>query len=256
MGYLALTVVFSVVATFFGLWQWDRREQAVAAMELVEANWDATPLTLAEFRARQPQAGEAQQWTPIVLEGRYLSDDQLLVRTRPRAGVVGFEVLVPFEADAETVLLSRGWVSTGESTDFPDLIPPPPPGEVTVMGRVKMWEPTLRGRGAPDGQVATINIEDVQAQVSSSLADDFYLVVDRETPRPAVTPLGAQRPVLDEGPHLSYTFQWFLFALMAFLGYGWLFRQEWRAKKGLPAPRDKKITDAEEEDALVERSIS
>ena len=124
------------------------------------------------------------------------------------------------------------------------------------MGRVKMWEPMLRGRGAPEGQVASINIEDVQAQVSSSLADDLYLVVDSETPRPAVTPLGAQRPVLDEGPHLSYTFQWFLFALMAFVGYGWLFRQEWRANRGITAHRDKKATDAEEEDALLERSIS
>jgi cytochrome oxidase assembly protein ShyY1 len=256
MGYLALTVVFSVVASFFGLWQWDRRQQAVAAMELVEANWDATPLTVTEFRVRHPQASEAEQWTPIVLEGRYVPEDQLLVRTRPRAGVVGFEVLVPFEAGAETLLLSRGWVATGESTDFPDFVPPPPSGEVTVMGRVKMWEPMLRGRGAPEGQVASINIEDVQAQVSSSLADDLYLVVDSETPRPAVTPLGAQRPVLDEGPHLSYTFQWFLFALMAFVGYGWLFRQEWRANRGITARRDKKATDAEEEDALLERSIS
>lgn len=256
MGYLALTVVFSVVASFFGLWQWDRRQQAVAAMELVEANWDATPLTVTEFRVRHPQASEADQWTPIVLEGRYVPEDQLLVRTRPRAGVVGFEVLVPFEAGAETLLLSRGWVATGESTDFPDFVPPPPSGEVTVMGRVKMWEPMLRGRGAPEGQVASINIEDVQAQVSSSLADDLYLVVDSETPRPAVTPLGAQRPVLDEGPHLSYTFQWFLFALMAFVGYGWLFRQEWRANRGITARRDKKATDAEEEDALLERSIS
>ena len=256
MGYLALTVVFSVVASFFGLWQWDRRQQAVAAMELVEANWDATPLTVTEFRVRHPQASEAEQWTPIVLEGRYVPEDQLLVRTRPRAGVVGFEVLVPFEAGAETLLLSRGWVATGESTDFPDFVPPPPSGEVAVMGRVKMWEPMLRGRGAPEGQVASINIEDVQAQVSSSLADDLYLVVDSETPRPAVTPLGAQRPVLDEGPHLSYTFQWFLFALMAFVGYGWLFRQEWRANRGITARRDKKATDAEEEDALLERSIS
>jgi cytochrome oxidase assembly protein ShyY1 len=69
MGYLALTVVFSVVASFFGLWQWDRRQQAVAAMELVEANWDATPLTVTEFRVRHPQASEAEQWTPDSARG-------------------------------------------------------------------------------------------------------------------------------------------------------------------------------------------
>lgn len=256
MGYFALTAVFALVATFFGLWQWDRRGQAVAAMELVENNWDATPVLLAEFRERHSGATQAEQWTPIALEGRYLAAEQLLVRTRPRAGVVGFEVLVPFDTTTETVLISRGWVATGESSDFPDLIPDPPSGDVLVMGRVKMWEPVLRGRGAPDGQVATINREDVQAQVSSELTPDFFLVVDNETPRPAITPLGAQRPVLDEGPHLSYTFQWFLFALMAFIGYGWLFRQEWRASKGLPTRRERKASDAEEEDALLERSVS
>lgn len=254
MGYFALTLVFALVATFFGLWQWDRRGQAVAAMELVENNWDAAPVMLAEFREQHSVATEAEQWTPISLGGRYLADEQLLVRTRPRAGVVGFEVLVPLETASETVLISRGWVATGESSDFPDLIPAPPTGDVRVMGRVKMWEPALRGRGAPDGQVATINREDVQAQVSAELTADFFLVVDSETPRPAVTPLGAQRPVLDEGPHLSYTFQWFLFALMAFIGYGWLFRQEWRASKGLPARRERKASDAEEEDALLEHS--
>lgn len=255
IGYLALTIVFAIVATFFGLWQWDRREQAVSAIELVENNWDATPVPLATFRDAHTKATESEQWTPVVLDGSYRESEQLLVRTRPRAGVVGFEVLVPFATATETILVSRGWVATGESSDFPDLIPPPPSGEVSIMGRVKMWEPTLRGRGAPDGQVASINIEDVQAQTSSEVATDLYLVIDRETPRPPVTPLGAQRPMLDEGPHLSYTFQWFLFAVMAFVGYGWLFLQEWRAKKGIPTRREKKATDAEEEDALLEASL-
>jgi len=38
---------------------------------------------------------------------------------------------------------------------------------------------------------------------------------------------------------LSYTFQWFLFCLlMAFVGYGWLFRSEWRASRGITADKN------------------
>ncbi len=36
LGYLALTVAFAVVASLFGMWQWDRRGQAVAAIEKVD----------------------------------------------------------------------------------------------------------------------------------------------------------------------------------------------------------------------------
>jgi cytochrome oxidase assembly protein ShyY1 len=252
MGYLALTVVFSLVATFFGLWQWDRRGQAVAAMDRVENNWDAPPLSPEEFRSLYPNVSQENEWTPLALEGTYVASEELLVRTRPRAGVVGFEVVVPFQTATETVLVSRGWVATGEARDFPDTIPAPPTGTVALTARVKMWEPKLLGRGAPPGQVATINIGDVTDQVSASVTPDFYLIAATESPSPDTAPLRTARPTLDEGPHLSYTFQWFLFALMAFVGYGWLFRSEWRASRGITA--DKKLTpsDAEEEDALLE----
>jgi cytochrome oxidase assembly protein ShyY1 len=252
MGYLALTIVFAVVASLFGLWQWDRRSQAVEAMDRVENNYDTSPITLDAFILAAPIVTQANEWAPLVLEGVYLQDEQVLVRTRPRAGQVGFEVLVPFRTSTGTVIIARGWVPTGESRDFPDEIPAPPSGNVEVMGRVKMWEPQLRGRGAPDGQVATINLTDVQQQSSDSLLDDFYIIAGSENPSPASLPLRAIKPVLDEGPHLSYTFQWFLFALMAFVGYGWLFRQDLQLSRGVIPKPQKNITDAQEEDALLE----
>jgi len=252
MGYLALTVVFAVVASLFGLWQWDRRSQAVAAMDRVEKNYDTSPVGLDAFILATPLVTRDNEWAPLVLEGVYLQDEQVLVRTRPRAGLVGFEVLVPFRTATETVIIARGWVPTGESRDFPDVIPAPPAGDVEVMGRVKIWEPQLRGRGAPDGQVATINLTDVQQQSSDSLLEDFYIIAGSETPSPASLPLRAIKPVLDEGPHLSYTFQWFLFALMAFVGYGWLFRQDLQLSRGVIAKPQKNTTDAQEEDALLE----
>src|SRR6218665_168336 len=43
---------------------------------------------------------------------------------------------------------------------------------------------------------------------------------------PPPVPQAAPRPALDEGPHLSYALQWFVFATMGFVGLGWAANRE------------------------------
>lgn len=251
LGYLALTVVFAIVSSFFGLWQWDRRGQAVAAINVLEANWDREPQQLVSAEGVSP---DRDQWTPVVVRGEYVPEDQILVRTRPRGGQVGFEVLVPFRTESGmTLVVNRGWIPTGESRDFPDLVPQAPAGEVSVVARIKPGEPTLRGRGAPEGQLPSIDLGAMERALGYDLETGFFLLLDRETPQSSVAPLPALRPVLDEGPHLSYTLQWFVFALLALIAFGALLRQEARQEAGI-APKEKgKKSDADEEDALLDR---
>ncbi len=250
LGYLALTVVFAIVSSFFGLWQWDRRGQAVAAITVLEANWDREPQELVSAEAVSPAR---DQWTPFVIRGEYLPEDQMLVRTRPRGGQVGFEVLVPFRTESGmTVVVNRGWIPTGESNDFPDLVPQAPSGEVTVVARIKPGEPTLRGRGAPEGQLPSIDLGAMHLAVGYELETRFFLLLDREAPETSVAPLTALRPVLDEGPHLSYTLQWFVFALLAMIAFVALLRQEARQEAGMSPKKKTKKSDADEEDALLD----
>lgn len=252
MGYLALTVVFAIVSSFFGLWQWDRRGQAVAAITVLEANWDREPQ---ELVSAEGVSSARDQWTPVLIRGEYLPQDQVLVRTRPRGGQVGFEVLVPFRTDSGmTVAVNRGWIPTGESTDFPDLVPEAPSGKVSVVARIKPGEPTLRGRGAPEGQLPSIDLGAMETTLGYDLETEFFLLLANETPGSTVAPLPGLRPVLDEGPHLSYTLQWFVFALLALIAYVALLRQEARQVAGI-APRERtKKTDADEEDALLDEA--
>lgn len=253
MGYLALTVVFAVVASLFGLWQWDRREAAVAVIELVESNYDQPPVALEEIGLNPDGVGD-DEWRTVALSGRYLPQDETLVRTRPRQGQVGFEVLVPFESDdGRVIVVNRGWVPTGETRDAPDVIPPAPEGAVSLVGRVRPPEPALAGRSAPEGQIPSIDLEGLQSQLGITLETSFYLERVSETPSAPVNPVPALRPVPDEGPHLSYTLQWFLFALMAFVAYGWLLRNDYRVATGAHTPASRR-TDADEEDALLEAS--
>ena len=56
-----------------------------------------------------------------------------------------------------------------------------------------------------------------------------YGLLDTENPATA-RPTAVSKPVADEGPHLSYAFQWILFGVMAFVGLGWAVRQEYRIR--------------------------
>lgn len=253
LGYLTLTVVFAVVASFFGLWQWDRRTQAVEAIEVLERNWSSSPIPLGEWSGRSGPFPVADEWLPVVTQGEYRAEDQILARTRPRQGQVGFEVLVPFfTTDGAVLVVNRGWVPTGEAQDYPDLLPAPPAGLVTLTGRVKPSEPTLPGRGAPEGQVASIFLPGLALFVDYPLVTEFYLLLQKEDPAPGLSLLTAVKPQLDEGPHLSYTLQWYVFGVLAFIAFVWLFRQEWRLLQGIEPVTKKGTSDADEEDSLLE----
>lgn len=253
MGYLALTVVFSAVASLFGLWQWDRRQAAVAVIERVEAHYDQPPVPLDELDLT-PAGVSDNEWRTVALAGRYLAEEETLVRTRPRQGQVGFEILVPLAMeDGRVIVVNRGWVPTGATRDAPDVVPPVPEGEVELVGRVRPPEPALPGRSAPEGQIPSIDVAGLEALLGRSLETAFYLERVSETPPASLNPVPALRPAPDEGPHLSYTLQWFLFAIMAFVAYGWLLRSDYLAATGQARPNPRR-TDADEEDAILEGS--
>lgn len=262
LGWLAFTTLFAVVCVGLAQWQWSRRLEAVAEIRVVAQNWDAAPVALREVLPGGAALDAAAEWTPVVIEGEYLLDEQLLVRNRPLTGRPGFEVLTPLLLDTgEVFIVDRGWVPTGEAQDSPDSVPAPPSGPVEVLVRLKPGEPTITGRGAPEGQIATIHLPDLVERVEGGpVIPGAYGLMDSETPATSERPTAALRPVADEGPHLSYTFQWYLFALLGFIGYGWALRQDQRRLREeetgvVTAPRVRRSgpTDDEIEDAIVER---
>lgn len=266
LGYVAVAVVFALACVALANWQLARREEARAAIERVERNWDAAPTSIDTVLGPQNAWNEEATWTPVALSGEYLIDEQLLVRGRPNAGRPGFEVLVPFElADGRIVIVDRGWVPAGNEQDAPDAVPAAPSGPVEVVVRLKGGEPVIAGRSAPEGQVATIHLPAIADLVGGEVVTGAYGLLESEDPAPATRPIAYDRPVADEGPHLSYAFQWFVFALMGLVGLGWAIRQEYRhrneddpaeqarAAKRASRAAAKAPSDAEIEDALLDR---
>lgn len=267
LGYLALAVAFALACAALAAWQLARRDEARTEIARVEANWDSSPRPVAEVLPTLTSFDPAAKWMPVSLSGRYLTDDQLLVRGRPLNGRAGFEVLVPLQlADGSVFVVDRGWLPVGNAQDVPDVIPAAPSGTVWVVVRLKAGEPTLLGRSAPTGQIATVNLPDIASRVGMPTHTGAYGLMASEDPAAPARPTAVSKPVADEGPHLSYAFQWVAFALMGFVGLGWAVRQEFRIRNADdPDERDraarrkrkteaKPRSDSQIEDELLEGS--
>ena len=104
----------------------------------------------------------------------------------------------------------------------------------------------------PAGQLATINLEQAQAQIDGRLYA-AYLVLGSESlgagqqapPRPAAL----EQPTPDRGPHFAYALQWWLTALLGAAFVVYLYRHppgEPVARVKDPAPKKVRIWDEED----------
>jgi len=265
IGYLALAVVFALACVGLSKWQVDRTNDARYANLLVEHNFNARPAPLASVLPNLSSFSEKDEWKQVTVRGTYISDDELLARNRPLDGNPGFEVLTPLLlADGSVFIVDRGYVPIGNKQDKPDSIPQPASGPVTVVVRLQESEPTLDGRSAGSGEVATIHLPTVAKLVNKPTFTRAYGLMVSEIPATGTRPIAQPKPTLDEGLHISYAVQWILFGVMAFLGLAYAIRTEYRvrnaddpeekeraeerAQRKLAKPR----SDSEIEDALVD----
>jgi len=215
---LLLVVFLSAVCVYLGRWQWGRHEGKVAIADRIAQNYDATPAALA---ALLPDPGaplpSQLEWRPVRLHGTYLTDRTVLVRNRPLDGVFGYEIVVPFRPDNGPVLLvDRGWVVNGASGARPDVVPPPPAGEVGVTARLRPTEPPL-DRAPPPGQELRIDVPRITAALGGTVVTQAYGVLAAEDPAPVAAPTLLGRPDGDLGPHLAYAVQWWLGAVVVYV---------------------------------------
>ncbi len=229
--WIALLVLVLVLVPSFvrlGSWQFNKYERRSAQADAIEANTQRDPAPVDDLLAVGTELPDAAEWTPLVAEGRYDADEQLLVRYKSLEGQQGFHVLVPLvTGDGTALLVDRGFVPRELNTPVPSP-PSPPSSEVTITGRARQSE---SGRGTGDDeQTGTIRFIDVDA-----LADDLpypvygaWVELLTEDPPAADPPQQIPEPDPGTGPHLIYAVQWWLFAAIAPVGFFLLLRNEAR----------------------------
>jgi cytochrome oxidase assembly protein ShyY1 len=257
-AYVAVAIVFALACAFLSNWQFTRNADRAQQLALVEQNYDAVPVPLAEIIPPGGTLKAPDEWRPVALEGEYVAADQLLVRNRPHGGTAAFEVLVPFRlTDGRVLLVDRGWVRPGEEQPLPDEVPAPPEGEAVVVVRLRPAEQLpSSGRSAPEGQIPTIHpaaaAEIIDPGVAAGVELSAYGVLVSEDPAPATRPTPLEVPSEDPGPHLSYAIQWILFAIMGFIFIGYIIRTERRYRREDAEDRRPRDRDMKDEDSILD----
>jgi cytochrome oxidase assembly protein ShyY1 len=239
VGLCLLAVALATACVFLGRWQWHRHEWRDAQIAIVMDNFGADPVPLSSVLTPDQAVPDDLVWKPVLVSGHYLPEQTVELRNRPADGTPAYHVLVPFvvddssagtaptATDAGTVLVvDRGWVPTGENADADVVAPAPPTGDVTITVRLRADEPDSTRR-APAGQVQAIAVDEVLdvAGVDQPAWQAYGGLVSES---PAVTPMPGTlpQPSIDPGSHLSYAFQWWVFALGSLVGFGLLARRE------------------------------
>ena len=266
--WIAVAVVFAIACGFLANWQWNRRVQVIKVIAQLDRNYNHSVVPFTDLVKTTDGFAARNEYRPVLVAGHYDVAKQLLLRNQISNGNPGFDLLVPFvmetgPAAGKALVVNRGWVSVGEKQDNPDFIPEPPTGLVQVVGRLSHHEQP-DARQAPTGQAMSIYIQKLNEQwhyPAGSLYEGAYLKLAVESPKAKAYPVLSEKPDISEGNHLSYAFQWVLFALLGFGAIGANIRQDLREKRAAVdptymarVPKRKRIGDAdkEAEDALLD----
>lgn len=252
---LALTLIGLFIS--FGFWQLRRLGQRDAYNALLEARLSAEPQPFAEL-ARQydlnapAEAENAAPYRRAAVTGRFDAENEVLLRSRAYNGSPGYHVLTPLRmANGRALLVDRGWVPF--ELDEPPIAEAAPPQEmVTVTGILQPSQAAPAGGGLADrlglvqrdpaegplDAVFFVNPARLEGQLPYALEPVFLELATQTPAQSGQLPVPPAPLELTRGPHLSYAFQWFAFALIGVVGYGVLMRAVLRDKKEQPGLDD------------------
>ncbi|CAM5677300.1 SURF1 family protein [Mycolicibacterium aubagnense] len=231
--WLALFVVVIAFAylcfTVLAPWQLGKNTRTSRENNQIASSLNTEPVPLTSVLPHQDSSAPDAQWRRLTARGHYRPEGEVLVRLRTDDGDPSYEVLTPFAVDGgPTVLVNRGYIKAGDG------VPPfaaPPPGTVTITGRLRDSEPLMAGKEpfTQNGirQVYSINLTQISQVTGVPLTGDYLQLVDGQPGGLGVIAL----PHLDAGPFLSYGIQWIAFGIVAPIGLGYFVVAEIRQRR-------------------------
>jgi surfeit locus 1 family protein len=213
------TIPIVLVCAALGAWQLQRLEWKRALIGQREAALNATPV------APPQPLGDARrlEFHPVVADGVFLNNKEILLNSIGPKGGAGFDVLTPLrEATGRIVFVDRGFVPT-EIKDPAKRAAGQPAGNIRIAGLLRMAPEHKPNWFVPDNRPDRNDwfwIDLPAMSLADGLADvaPFYIDADA-APNPGGWPKGGL--TLPELPnhHLQYAITWFSLAVAAIVIY-------------------------------------
>ena len=222
-----------------GLWQLRRLSERRAFNASVERAVSSDPTPLGDVLSAG--AGDVRRlaYRRVTASGSYDADREVVLFGRTLDGQPGNEVLTPLVLrGGEAIIVDRGWIPLSLQTP-PIAEARPPPGRVAVSGILWPAEAAtdVDASTPPASQLAKVDLSRLRPQLPYTIPP-VYLWLRSQRPASGPLPRAVPLPPLDEGPHLSYAVQWFIFAGVAVLGYGVLLRRDLARRRPAGSRRD------------------
>lgn len=226
---IIFVAVLGIVFVNLGEWQLDRLAQRRERNATTIAN-EKMPIRPYEQIFTRPII-DADQWQRVEARGTFDPDHQFVVRYRSNGEADGYEVVTPLHTATGTVLVDRGFIPLVRGAQIPSAAPPPPTGEVTVIGHVRRNE---RGRQAAttpvNNQMRLINSAAIAATLPYPVSPGYIgLLTVQPEQQGGFQPI--KLPELSEGPHFWYAVQWFMFTAVGVAGIVVFIRGDLRARR-------------------------
>lgn len=215
-----------VVMVRLGIWQLDRLEQRrnFNAHYLQQIEAPTVELTPDNFELDL----EGMEYRQIIARGDYDYNHEMAIRNQSWQGQAGVHLLTPLiiSESNHIVFINRGWIpldayQQGDWRDYHE------GGNITIAGIIRSSQtaPTFGGRSDPPLQQGEIrkawNFVDIQS-ISKQINAPVIPIYIQQSPDPSRTDPPYQNKLvveINEGPHLSYAIQWFIFSIILALGY-------------------------------------
>jgi surfeit locus 1 family protein len=230
--FCALALVATAVFIRLGFWQIQRLHERQARNAIVARRQHAAPVPFGEL----PRDTADVRYRPTTVAGAYDYANELVLTSRTHDGAPGVELLTPVRvAGSDTaVLVDRGWVYAPDGSTV-DRARWHEGDSAHVSGYVDLYTPDGDRSGSPTMArdphvVRRASRREVSAKLPYPVAP-YYVLYTADTAG-SRHPVRRQPAALDEGPHKSYAFQWFSFALIAIVGAGAVVRKERASREG------------------------
>jgi cytochrome oxidase assembly protein ShyY1 len=222
-------VVLAIAALFIrlGIWQLDRLDEVRSRNRTIEARLQMPAVPLQTLLTPGASFPEQAAYRRVTVSGTY-QPLTAVVQFRALNGEPGRHVLAWLSTGDDVVLVNRGWVPAS-GPDVP--VPPesaPAQGVVRLEGLVLPFENGGVITEGPPGVTTVTRIDPAVLPTPSLPAYPGHVQLVDQSPRAGSLPVAVGLPVFDEGPHLSYAVQWFLFTAIGLVGWPFLIRRSAR----------------------------